>query len=215
MDELEKLTLEKEEINIRGKTFKIFLPAKLEEIFQGDPLLEVEKFPFWAKVWESSLILADYLATIEPPKKILELGAGLGVPSLVSASFGHDVLATDYEELPLKFIELSAKENNLTVRTQLLDWRNPELSEKFDLIVGSEIIFRKSLFEPLIELFKNYLKEEGEVILSHPSERKRVLIPFLYMAQEKFEILTSIRRLKDEEKTIEIILNRLKPKKNQ
>lgn len=215
MDELEKLTLEKEEINIRGKTFKIFLPAKLEEIFQGDPLLEVEKFPFWAKVWESSLILADYLATIEPPKKILELGAGLGVPSLVSASFGHDVLATDYEELPLKFIELSAKENNLTVRTQLLDWRNPELSEKFDLIVGSEIIFRKSLFEPLIELFKNYLKEEGEVILSHPSERKRVLIPFLYMTQEKFEILTSIRRLKDEEKTIEIILNRLKPKKNQ
>ncbi len=215
MQELEKLTLEKEEINVRGKILKIFLPAKLEEIFQGDPFLDVEKFPFWSKVWEASLILADYLATIEPPKKILELGAGLGVPSLVSASFGHDVLATDYEELPLKFIELSAKENNLKIKTQLLDWRNPKLSEKFDLIIGSEIIFRKSLFEPLIELFKNYLKKEGEVVLSHPSERKRVLIPFLYMAQEKFEILTSIRKLREEERVIEIILNRLKLKKSE
>jgi len=209
MADIAHLTLETEEITIRDKTLKIFLPAKLEEIFQGDPLLEVEKFPFWARVWEASLVLADYIATIEPSKKILELGAGLGVPSLVAASLGHKVLATDYEKLPLEFIKLSAKENNLTIETQILDWKNPNLSEKFDLIIGSEVVFRKSLFKPLIELFKNYLEDNGEVILSHPSERKRTLIPFLHEAQKDFKILTSIRKLKSEEKTIEIVLNRL------
>ncbi len=209
MKSIKNLTLETEEISVRGQTLKIFLPAKLEEIFQGDPFLEIEKFPFWARVWEASLVLADYVATIKPPKRILELGAGLGVPSLVAAKIGHKVVATDYEKLPLEFIELSAKENNLSVETRILDWRNPDLSGKFDLIIGSEVVFRKSLFEPLLEIFKNYLADQGEVIISHPSERKRTLIPFLHLAQKHFKILTSIRKLKDEEKTVEIILNKL------
>lgn len=209
MPTIEDLTLEKREITVRGETLKIYLPAKLEEIFEGDPFLEVEKFPFWARVWESSLVLADYVATLEPPKKVLELGAGLGVPSLVAAKKGHKVLATDYEELPLEFIRLSAKENNLDIETKLLDWKNPDLSEKFELIIGSEIVFRKSLFEPLIELFKNYLADGGEIIISHPAERKRTLIPFLYSAQKDFQVLTSIRKLKTEEETVEIILNKL------
>jgi len=208
------LTLEIEEITIRDKTLRIFLPAKLEEIFQGDPFLEIEKFPFWARIWEASLVLADYITTIEPSKKILELNAGLGTPSLVAASLGHKVLATDYEKLPLEFIKLSAKENNLTIETQILDWRNPNLSGKFDLIIGSEVILKKSLFEPLIKLFKNYLENNGEIILSHSSERKRVLVPFLYKAQKDFEILTSVRKLRSEEETTEIILNKLKFKKN-
>jgi len=209
MKSIKDLTLEEEWINIRGNALKIFLPARLEEIFEGDPFLEVEKFPFWARVWEASIVLADYVATIEPPKKILELGAGLGVPSLIAAKLGHKVLATDYERLPLEFIELAAKENNITLETKILDWRNPDLSGKFDLIIGSEVVFKKSLFEPLLEIFKNYLENEGEVILSHPSERKRVLIPFLHEAQKYFKIFTSIRRLKGEEKNVEIILNKL------
>ncbi|MCD6489950.1 MAG: methyltransferase domain-containing protein [Thermodesulfobacterium sp.] len=209
METLKNLTIEKEEITVRGHTLKIFLPAKLEEIFQGDPFLEVEKFPFWARVWESSLVLADYVVTIEPPKKILEIGAGLGVPSLAAAKVRHKVCATDFEKLPLEFIKLSAKENNLTIETQILDWTKPNLSGKFDLIIGSEVVFRKSLFKPLIELFKNYLEEGGEVILSHPSERKRTLIPFLHEAQKNFKILTSIRKLKSEGETVEIILNKL------
>lgn len=210
---LETLELEEEEIVIREKKLKIFKPKRLEDVFQGDPFLEVEKFPFWFKVWEGSLILADYLATVEPPKKILELGAGLGIPSLIASSFGHQVIASDYEMLPLKLIGLSAQINNLKIKTLFLDWKNPQLFEKFDLIVGAEVVFKKSLFEPLLELFKNYLNPNGEVILAHSLERKRILIPFLYKAQTFFEILTSIRKLKTNEEVIEIVLNKLIPKK--
>ncbi len=210
---LENLELETEEVYIRGKEIKILKPKKLEDVFQGDPFLEVEKFPFWFKVWEGSIVLADYLATLRSPKKILELGAGLGLPSLVASSFGHEVVASDYEILPLKLVELSAKVNNLTVKTLFLDWKNPQVSEKFDLIVGAEVVFKKSLFDPLLEIFKNFLNEEGEVVLAHSSERKRVLIPFLYKAQAFFQVLTSIRRLKSQEETVEVVLNRLVPKK--
>ncbi|QER41205.1 methyltransferase domain-containing protein [Thermodesulfobacterium sp. TA1] len=210
----DKLTLENELITVKDKSFKIVRPAKLEEIFEGDPFLEVEKFPLWFKVWEASLVLADYVAGLTSPKKILELGAGLGVVSLVAAGFGHEVLATDYDKQPLKFLELSAKENGLSLKTQVLDWTSPNLQGKFELIVGAEIVFRKSLFDPLLEIFKNFLTDQGEVLLAHSGDRKRVLVPFLYKAQEHFEVLTSIRKIKGEDGTQEIILNKLLFKKN-
>lgn len=209
---LNSISLEEEKITIRGKTLTIYLPAKLEEVFEGDPFLEVEKFPFWFKIWEASLVLADYLATLSPPKRILELGAGLGVVSLFASLFGHDVLATDNEDLPLQFIEMSALKNNLKLRTKKLDWTNPELSEKFDLIMGSEIIYKRTLFEPLLKLFQSNLNDGGEILLSHSLERKRILVPFLKEAEKFFLIQTSIRRLKSEQEVIEIVLNRLTPK---
>ncbi len=211
--DISRLTLEKEPITIRGRTVTLVKPAKLEEVFQGDPFLNVEEFPFWFKVWEASIVLADYIASLNEKKKILEIGAGLGLPSLIAASFGHDVTATEYQELPLEFIKLSAKESGVNLKTQLLDWRNPQLDDTFDLIIGAEVVFKKSLFEPLIELFKKYLKPNGEVILAHNMERKRVLVPFIYYAQKDFEILTSIRRIKGEEEA-EIVLNKMIFKKN-
>ncbi len=210
--DIEKLTLETESITIKGKTLKIFRPARLEEVFDGDPFLESEKFPLWLKIWEASIVLADYLGSIPPGKEILELGAGLGVISLFAASFGHKVVAADKEELPLRLLEKSAQENRLSLSIQKINWSAPEISQRFDLIVGAEIIFRKDHFEPLLRLFKTLIKPQGEILLAHSSERKRVLIPFLHRAQEFFEIQTSIRRLRSQEETEEIILNRLLPK---
>ncbi|MFN3568369.1 MAG: class I SAM-dependent methyltransferase, partial [Caldimicrobium sp.] len=201
-----------EEITIRGKTLKILRPAKLEEIFQGDPFLESDKFPLWFKIWEASIVLADYIASLGGSLKILELGAGLGVPSLVASAFGHKVLATDIEELPLEFIKKSAQINSLPIETQKLDIFEPNLNQKFDIIIGAEIVFKKKLYQPLIKLFKTYLKPSGEIVLSHSSERKKSLIPFLLLANNYFEIQTSFRRLRSNGESIEIILNRLLPK---
>ncbi len=212
--DLEKISLEKEEVVIRGKKVVLFRPAKLEDVFQGDPFLQVEKFPFWFKLWEASFVLADYLASLEEKKKILELGAGLGLVSLVAAAVGHEVVATDYEELPLKLIQKSAEASGVSLKTQFLDWTAPDLKEEFDLIVGAEIIFKKSFFSPLFELFKKGLSPKGEAVLAHSIERKRVLVPFLYEAEKAFKVLTSIRRFKGEEGIYEIVLNRLIPRKN-
>jgi len=213
---LENLTLEEEVITLRGKTLKILRPAKLEEVFQGDPFLETEKFPFWFKVWEASLVLADYLATLTPHKKILELGAGLGVVSLFASAFGHEVTATDFDELPLALIQKSAEINHLkSLKVQKLDFFNPDLSETFDVIAGSEIIFKKSFYEPLLQIFTQFLNKDGEILLAHGEDRKKVLIPFLVRAQEFFEVQTSLRTLRSEDEKIVIILNRLLPKKGE
>ncbi len=212
MKEELNMELEEEAITLRGKTLKILRPKRLEDIFQGDPFLETEKFPFWFKIWEGSLILADYLATLSEKKKILELGCGLGVVSLFASAFGHEVLATDLEELPLKILHKSAELNNLSLRIQKLDILNPDLKENFDIIAASEILYKKSFYEPLLNFFKDYLNPKGEILLAHSEERKRTLISFLVKAQNFFEIQTSVRRLKSPDETATIILNRLIPK---
>ncbi|MCS7198764.1 MAG: protein N-lysine methyltransferase family protein [Caldimicrobium sp.] len=209
---IEHLTLEEENITIRGKALKIVRPSHLEEIFRGDPLLESEAFPFWFKIWESSLILADYLFNIEPVKEILEIGAGLGVVSLFASALGHKVVATDCDDLPLELIKISASINGLTLQTQKLNWLEAHLEQKFDLIVGAEVIYKRIYYKPLLELFRKGLKEGGEVLLAHSMDRKRILIPFLYQAESFFEVKTSIRKITDSNECIEIILNKLSPK---
>ncbi len=207
--ELNSLSLDREEVCIKGKRLYVYRPARLEDVFQGDPFLEAHRFPFWVMIWPASLVLAEYLASLPPPLDILEVGAGLGIPSLFASSFGHRVLATDKEELPLKLLKRSAEEQGLELSVQILDWLNPKLEKQFDVIAGAEVVIKSSLFEPLFNLFKSYLKPEGEIILAHESERKRTLVPFLVRAEKHFKVETKLVRLRDEEKVIEIVLNRL------
>ncbi len=205
------LPLVKEPLKIRGKEIVVFRPADLDPFFEGESF-KLSEFPFWAKLWEASLVLADFVATLEPPKRILEIGAGLGVPGLTAAAFGHQVTLTDYDDLPLNLIQRSAEANGLSVKIVTLDWLNPNDLGQFDIILGAEVVYAGRLFQPLLDIFRRYLLPGGEIYLSHDRERMRILAPFLKMAENEYEVATSFRRLRTEEGTYEIILNRLRPK---
>src|SRR3954451_14182848 len=53
--------------------------------------------PYWARPWPSGLALARWLVgeAIDASARVLELGCGLGAPSVVAARAGAAVLATD------------------------------------------------------------------------------------------------------------------------
>ncbi len=83
------------------------------ELFVPDPesvrkWYELEKrrdldapFPFWAKVWPSAIAMTSYLQQhpdIITGKKVLELAAGLGLPSIAAAQYAEKVCCSDYLE---------------------------------------------------------------------------------------------------------------------
>ncbi len=206
----ERFPIVQEPVRIRDREISILRPANLEAFFS--PESPTQEFPFWAKLWESALVLADFVATLKPPKRILEIGAGLGVPGLVAAAFGHEVTLTEYQDPPLKLLAQAAEINGLKVRVTRLDWFQPVELGEFDIIMGAEIIYAGRFFQPLFDLFDRYLRPGGEIYLAHDRERARVLVPFLKLAENRFEVATSLRRLRTEEDTYEIILNRLRPK---
>ncbi|HHI97505.1 MAG TPA: methyltransferase domain-containing protein [Thermodesulfatator atlanticus] len=207
-----KYRLEVEPLNIRGRTIQIIKPSNIED-FLTDEGLKVENFPFWLKIWEASLVLADFMASVKPQGRVLELGAGLGVVGLTAAAFGHEVTLTDYEDECLDFLRLNAAYNRLeNVTVERLDWREPKELGQFQIIVGAEIVFSGRLFEPLFEIFRKYLAPGGVIYLAHDKERMRTLAPFLYLAEKEYEQAVSQRKLRADDETHEIVISRLIPR---
>ena len=204
-----------EPLKIQGHQLQILKIQDLESLLQGkDPLNDVTTFPFWVRLWEAALVLAEFVATVpkEPGTTLLELGAGLGVPGLVAAAAGFKVTLTDFEELILDFERINAAASKLEgVEVAKLDWLEPSELNRHDVIIGAEILFRDVFFEPLLEILRRAIKPDGVIYLAHDSKRQS-LQPFLKMAEKEYTISVSRRRLKSFEDDKNILLMRLKPR---
>ena len=188
----------------------------LEHLLAGkDPFENVSEFPFWVKLWEASMVLAHVMASM-PAKgnqKLLELGAGMAAPGLVAAARGYEVTLSDYEAHILDFQRVSAAANGFDdVDFRMIDWLEPPEMPQFDRIIGAEILFRDDFFAPLLAIFNNYLKDDGEIYLAHDLRRKSVP-KFLDLAQKDFKIAVTKTTMQNEEgEKITILVNRLTKK---
>lgn len=200
-------------LTIRGHALQILQVADLESLLKGkDPFAEVSEFPFWVKLWEASVVLADFIAS-QPPEehgRVLEIGAGLGLPGLAAAAAGHQVTLSDYEPHILDFQRVSAEASGVAQRVEylLLDWLKPPKLPQFSTIIGAEILFREDFFAPLLSLFKKLLAPGGTIYLAHDIRRKS-LPPFMTLAEPDFEIAMSRRRMRSEDEEHTVIISRL------
>jgi predicted nicotinamide N-methyase len=207
-----------ENLQLRGKEIKLLTVTDLEPLLAGkDPFKDVESFPFWVKLWEAAMILADLMMATPPPegKRLLELGAGLGAPGIAAALNGYQVTLSDYEAHILEFQRISAAANGLKgLECRIIDWKKPPELKKFDTLIGAEILFREEFFEPLLQVFRQYLAPGGVIYLAHDVRRKS-LPQFLLKAEKEYEIAVSTRKMKSSEEEITIIVNRLLPRKTE
>lgn len=202
-----------EPLTVREHRLNILRITELEQILDGkNPLGDVAAFPFWVRIWEAALVLADLLTGLPRIEQstLLELGAGLGVPGLAAAAAGATVTLSDYEELILDFERVNAAASGLSnLGCTLLDWHHPPADlPRFDVLAGAEILFREEFFKPLLQVMQRALKPGGVIYLAH-DVRRQSLHPFLSLAERDFVIAASKRSLKSlgEERTI--IVNRL------
>ncbi len=201
------------DLAIKGKKFSFYVPSSIERFIDKENLLH--DFPLWSKIWESSLILADYLAGIpaEPEKIFLEIGAGIGAVGITAAAFGHRFTITEYDHHALEFLRANAEKNPSPYPPEItkLDWNNPSLEKVFDYIVASEVIYNEASFQPLSLLLKRYLKPDGEIILT--MEIRQTTGKFFDYMQESYDIKIQKKVLHTKDKDIRVILCKMKPKK--
>jgi predicted nicotinamide N-methyase len=172
------------EVVVNEQRFRFLVPKSIDRFIDPvDPLLN---FPLWSKIWPASIVLADYLVHLEvqPAKRFLEIGAGMGLVSIVATHLGHNFTLTEYDAHALNFARANALINKCpTLVTRKLDWYKPDLQDVFDYIVGSEVLYKEESFQPLLKLFKKLLKPAGEVILvgeirKHDRAFYRAMEPF-------------------------------------
>jgi predicted nicotinamide N-methyase len=154
-------------VAIRGRRLQFIKPRDIDRFLDPDDPLK--SFPLWAKMWEASAVLADYMAQcpIEPPLQILELGAGLGVAGITAAAFGHHVTITEHDPHALEFLKANALLNNCPHAViRPLDWDRRELEGQFDVIIGSEIVYSDQIIDMLAAVFQKYLRPQGRIVLA-------------------------------------------------
>lgn len=210
----EKYELEQTPISINGKRLELYRVKNIEPIIndlanKGEEC--ISHFPFWVKVWESSIVLAAHLINmdIESGKEILEIGAGMGVVGLFLGLLRHRVTITDYNDDALELLRMNVKHNQLdNVSVRKLDWNFPDLTGKFDIICGSELVYNNKHTKPIIRLFKDYLKTDGTIFMSHDIERMS-MISFIETVSGQFKIENVVKRLKGNEEIYKMVIHSL------
>ena len=188
------------------------VPKKIDTFIDFDNIMN--GFPLWAKIWEPSWILAGYVAKYLPSqfKKILEIGSGIGVVGIVAASFGHDVTMTEYDENALQFARANAEINNCPdVKICRLDWYRPDIEDRFDTIMGSEVMFHERDFDSLLNLFRIYLKPNGRILIA--SGVRKSVLDSMHRLQRLFDVQISKYSIRCEDSNMPAVLCHLSPKK--
>jgi len=205
------------EIAVAGKRLKFLQANEIEGALDGVCLGESgsAEFPFWLKIWEASVVLANFLSHIpqDDNKEWLEVGAGMGVAGIFTAAFGHKMTITDHNEDAIKFARANATLNGLeNIEFALLDWTRPTVANQYDYIIGSEVIYKEDLFEPLMHVFKSLLLPGGTIFLAGDVRRKSPL-RFFDMLRRDFEIERSSHTLRAQDEVYVIGLYRLRFRK--
>jgi len=203
-----------EHVTLEGESYPLLMVQDISALISGDPFADPSQFPTWTKLWEASILLACYVKQHSFPAgtRILELGAGLGLPSVVAAQKGLQVTASDHDPLVCDFLRVNAQLNNVEYTVVSLDWLAPPALLSYDVIIAAEVVFREELFAPLLELCREVLAPEGCIYLAHDASR-RSLAPFLAKAADDF-IVSAMKQTirKDQATALTVILNRLRKK---
>ena len=211
----ERYSLHFESLNIKKTCLRILKISDIEELLDGaDPFSDVGSFPFWARLWESSIVLAHIL--VDAPERqggnLLELGAGLGVAGLAASAAGFDVTLTDNQEIIFDFQKISAAASAIEgVEHRCFDIFNPPETTSFSVIAGAELLFKEEYIDPLLNICKKYLKKDGTVYLANDARRKCLPL-FLKKAEADFAIGTRKQTIRKNNVTVDVLVNRLKRK---
>jgi predicted nicotinamide N-methyase len=134
---------------------------------------DLEHFPYGLMLWASAVGLAERLAQ-EPDlirgRRVLEIGAGIGFAGMVARWLGADLTQTDYQTDALALCRHNATQNGVTnITWEIADWRNlPPTLRDFDLVIGADVLYERTLHPALAEIFPRLLAPGGQILLSDP-----------------------------------------------
>ena len=99
--------------------------------------------------------------------RVLELGAGLGLPSLAAALRGADVLATDWADDAVALLQANADRNHVSLRTAVARWDEPErFGSGWDIVLAADVLYEQRNAEQLLALLPQL--EAREILLAEP-----------------------------------------------
>jgi len=183
------LTLSSETRTVAGVRLTLLRPDSPEALIDEEAFVEDEFLPYWAELWPAATALAEALPDVRGVR-VVELGCGLGLTSLVAAGKGADVTATDWAPDAIELLRENAKRNGLQLRAEVRDWREP-WDETFDLALPPDVLYEHRNVEPLLDRVRELAPEALVGLAGRPYEAE-----FLRRAGPHEEIAPRVVRLR-------------------
>ena len=131
-----------------------------------------DHLPYGVALWPAAIALAYELASRADTlagTTVLELGAGTGLPGIVAASLGATVVQTDRQELAMTVCTRNAQQNGVVgVEHRLVDWEEWTDKQRYDWIIGSDILYGEQMHPHLQHIFETNLVQGGRILLADP-----------------------------------------------
>ncbi|MEP6792479.1 MAG: SAM-dependent methyltransferase [Ramlibacter sp.] len=163
---------------VHGIGADIVLRSLLDRVQYHDPDGAAERegispaaWPLFGVLWPSSQVLAGAMVSFEiGGRRILELGCGLALASLVLHRRGADITASDCHPLAAGFLTENLRLNHLpAMKYQAGNWSraNPGLG-RFDMIIGSDLLYDRGQPEALSQFIALHSEAAAEVLIVDP-----------------------------------------------
>jgi len=159
------------ELTVGSRVLTLLRVKDLERHVDRAALLrdETEEPPYWAHLWTGALTLACYLEErVEcHDLQVLDLGCGLGLTGIIAALKGGCVTFADKESDALVFAATNAQQNGCgPFVTRTLDFTKEQLSQRFSLILGAEILYDQPTFAALASFLVQHLALQGVALFA-------------------------------------------------
>ncbi|HEX6041553.1 class I SAM-dependent methyltransferase [Longimicrobium sp.] len=161
-------------LGLGGRTWSILHTDSVLSSGQEQEFLRErrERLPYGVVLWPAAIALAHEVAARAEAlrgARVLELGAGTGLPGIVAASLGARVVQTDRQELAMSVCRRNGERNGAPpIEYRLVDWTAWDDGVRYDVIMGSDILYGEGMHGDLRRIFEGNLAPGGRILLSDP-----------------------------------------------
>jgi predicted nicotinamide N-methyase len=177
------LDLVESPVRAGGRELPLLVPRSSEALLDERAFAERDEYlPYWAELWPSALALAEVVAAARPAGRVLELGCGLAVPSLVAALSGAEVLATDWSADAVEVLRTNARRCGARLEARLWDWSREAsgIGAPFDLVLAADVLYERRNGPQLLAALPRLVAPGGEAWIADPG--RATAEPFLAAA---------------------------------
>jgi len=188
------LTLFSDVVTVADVRLELLRPSSPEALLDEEAFADDEFLPYWAELWPAARALAEALPDVAG-LRVVELGCGLGLPSLVAAARGATVTATDWSPDAIDLLRENAVRNGITLNAEVRDWREP-WSERFDLALAADVLYEQRNVEPVLARLRELAPDALVALAGRPYEES--FLRLLAAPGKRVEHVGKLVRLREE-----------------
>lgn len=127
-------------------------------------------------IWPTSVVMALNIHKYQMEgKRVLEIGCGIGLCSIVLHRMGVDITASDYHPRSRSFLDKNVLGNGLLpIKYQTGNWEteNEELGE-FDFVIGSDVLYQPAHAKHVSRFIDRHSSDNVQVLIGDPDRENR------------------------------------------